>query len=393
MILLFQIILFALFLYFLGGAFAKKKQTEIGSLISRNYKITAVIYFFVLAFLGFYLIEHYIKTLSAQNIVGFCYFLAIVLLLKKIVFKVKFNPEKSWFKFTKRFLIFSSIISISVVILIVFSLLSKSTEFFSKVSLLDFLFGKTWNPVEENDATDALSSYFGFLPILGGTLLITFIAVVLASFLGIFGAIYITQYIPQKSRNKIKPILEILAGIPSVVYGFFAVVTVAPFFVMIGENIGIEVQAEAALIAAVIIGFQITPLILSLSDDAIYAVPNALKEASIGLGATKAETIFKVIIPSSLPGIISGVILAFSRAIGETMVVVMAAGRFANLTLNPFEAVTTATVQIVMLLTGDQEFSSVKTLSAFALGISLFVITLILNFIALRFSKKFYVAN
>lgn len=393
MILLFQIILFAFFLYFLAASFAKKNQAEIGTLIAKNYKITATVYFFVFAFFGFYLIEYFIQSLLLKNIVGFGYFLGIILLLKKIVFRTKFNPEKSWFKFTKKFLIFSSIISILVVFLIVFSLLSKSTEFFSKVSVIDFLFGKTWNPVEEKDATEALSSYFGFLPILGGTLLITFIAVIIASFLGIFGAIYITQYIPNKTRNKVKPVLEILAGIPSVVYGFFAVVTVAPFAVMLGESLGIEVQAEAAIIAAVIIGFQITPLVLSLSDDAIYAVPSNLKEASIGLGATKAETIFKVIIPSSLPGIISGVILAFSRAIGETMVVVMAAGRFANLSLNPFEAVTTATVQIVMLLTGDQEFSSVKTLSAFALGISLFVITLILNFIALRFSKKFYVAN
>jgi len=286
---------------------------------------------------------------------------------------------------------------------IVFSVLFESLNFFQKVPFFDFLFGTHWSPqiaIREDQA--GASGSFGVIPLIVGTLLISFIALLIAVPVGLMSAIYLSEYASRRVRNFVKPILEILAGVPTVVYGFFAALTVAPAIRRYGDalrewgaanDIGwlanLAVSSESALAAGVVMGVMIIPFVSSLSDDVINAVPQSLRDGSYGLGATQSETIKKVIFPAALPGIVGGILLAASRAIGETMIVVMAAGLAANLTLNPLDAVTTVTVQIVTLLVGDQEFDSAKTLAAFALGLFLFVITLALNVIALRVVKKY----
>jgi phosphate transport system permease protein len=233
------------------------------------------------------------------------------------------------------------------------------------------------------------SGAFGAVPLFAGTLLITGIAMLVAGPIGMFSAIYLSQYAAPSFRAWAKPILEVLAGIPTVVYGFFAALTVAPLLRHAGQSIGLDVSSESALAAGLVMGIMIIPFVYSLADDAMSAVPSSLRDASFGLGATRAETILQVLIPAALPGIIAGFLLAISRAIGETMIVVMAAGLAANLTANPLAAVTTVTVQIVTLLVGDQEFDSAKTLSAFALGLFLFIATLCLNVVALYVMKTY----
>jgi phosphate transport system permease protein len=265
---------------------------------------------------------------------------------------------------------------------IVLSVVYESLRFFAEVPLASFLFGTVWAPTAEPGS-------FGILPLMGGTLLITLIAILIAGPLGLFSAIYLAEYASTKARRWIKPVLELLAGIPTVVLGFFAALTVAPFLRRFGESIGLSVASESALAAGLVMGMMIVPLISSLSDDIINAVPQSLRDGSYALGATKSETIKKVVLPAALPGIVSAFILATSRAIGETMIVVMAAGLAANLTFNPFAAVTTVTVQIATLLVGDQEFDSAKTLSAFALGLVLFLVTLALNIVALRVVRRY----
>ena len=227
------------------------------------------------------------------------------------------------------------------------------------------------------------------MPLFAGTLLISFIAMVVAVPIGLMSAIYLSEFAGPRLRASAKPLLEILAGIPTVVYGFFAALIVAPFIRDSGSMLGLDVASESALAAGLVMGVMIIPFVSSLSDDVINAVPQSLRDGAYALGATQAETIRKVIFPAALPGIVGGILLAVSRAIGETMIVVMAAGLAANLTANPLEAVTTVTVQIVTLLTGDQEFDSPKTLAAFALGLVLFAVTLILNVIALTVVRKY----
>jgi len=288
------------------------------------------------------------------------------------------------------FLVASSVIAILTTVGIVLSLLFESFRFFEKVSPIEFLFGLTWSPqIALREDQVASDGQFGAVPIFAGTALISAIALTVAVPVGLFSAIYMAEYAHPKFRAAVKPILEILAGIPTVVYGFFAALMVAPFIRDSGGILGLSVSSESALAAGAVMGIMIIPFVSSLSDDVITAVPQSMREGSYGLGATKSETIVKVIIPAALPGIVASVLLAASRAIGETMIVVMAAGLAANLTANPFEAVTTVTVQIVTLLVGDQEFDSAKTLAAFALGLVLFCITLCLNVIALRVVQKY----
>lgn len=273
---------------------------------------------------------------------------------------------------------------------IILSVLFESVRFFGKVSPMDFFFNTHWNPQTAlREGQVGGSGSFGVIPLLVGTLLISVIALLVAVPIGLLSAVYLSEYASNSVRAWAKPMLEVLAGIPTVVYGFFAALTVAPLIRSLGESIGLSVASESALAAGLVMGIMIIPFISSLSDDVINAVPQSLREGSYGLGATRSETIKKVLLPAALPGIVSAVILAASRAIGETMIVVMAAGLSANLTINPFEAVTTVTVQIVTLLTGDQEFDSAKTLSAFALGLTLFVITFLLNIYALHIVKKY----
>lgn len=273
---------------------------------------------------------------------------------------------------------------------IVFSVIFESIRFFESVPPSDFLLGTKWSP-QTSIRSDQVGSSgsFGAIPLFVGTLLISAIALIIAVPLGLMSAIYLSEYASKGVRSFAKPTLEILAGIPTVVYGFFAALTVAPFLRDLGESIGLSVASESALAAGLVMGIMIIPFVSSLSDDVISAVPQAMRDGSYGMGATKSETIRQVVIPAALPGIVGGILLAASRAIGETMIVVMAAGLSAKLTINPLEAVTTVTVQIVTLLTGDQEFDSPKTLAAFALGLGLFVITLLLNFVALHIIRKY----
>lgn len=288
------------------------------------------------------------------------------------------------------FLIACSSLAIFTTVGIVLSLLFESLRFFQAVPVTEFLFGLNWSPQTAIRSDQVGSSgAFGAVPLFAGTLLISGIAMVVAVPLGLLSAIYMAEYADPRFRAVVKPLLEVLAGIPTVVYGFFAALTVAPFFRDVGHSLGLSVASESALAAGVVMGVMIIPFVSSLSDDVITAVPKSLREGSYGLGATKSETIKQVVIPAALPGIVGGVLLAVSRAIGETMIVVMAAGLASNLTANPLEAVTTVTTQIVTLLVGDQEFDSPKTLAAFALGLVLFCVTLTLNVIALHVVNKY----
>ncbi len=287
-------------------------------------------------------------------------------------------------------MILCSTIAIFTTIGIVLSVLFEAMRFFKQVAVTDFIFGLHWSPqmAIREDQVGAAGS-FGMIPLLSGTLMISAIAMFVAVPVGLMSAIYMSEYAAEKVRTVAKPILEILAGIPTVVYGFFAALTVAPFIRELGNDIGFDVSSESALAAGLVMGIMIIPFVSSLSDDVINAVPQSLRDASLGIGATQSETIIRVVLPAALPGIVGSILLAVSRAIGETMIVVMAAGLTANLTANPLQAVTTFTVQIVTLLIGDQEFDSPKTLAAFALGLVLFVMTLMLNIVALYVVRKY----
>ncbi len=287
-------------------------------------------------------------------------------------------------------LIGASSIAIFTTIGIVLSVLFEALRFFQKVPVFDFLFGLNWSPQTAIRADQVGSSgSFGAVPLFAGTMLITAIAMFVAVPIGLMTAIYLAEYSSSRIRSIAKPLLEILAGIPTVVYGFFAALTVAPWLRQFGDSVGLDVASESALAAGAVMGIMIIPLVSSLADDAIHAVPASMRDGALGLGSTRSEMMKRVILPAALPGIVGGILLAISRAIGETMIVVMAAGLAANLTANPFEAVTTVTVQIVTLLVGDQEFDSAKTLAAFALGLMLFVITLALNVIGLSVVRKY----
>lgn len=279
--------------------------------------------------------------------------------------------------------------SVVITAAIVFSVLFEAIRFFKMVGLSDFLFGLQWSPQMALRADQAGSSgAFGAVPLFLGTLLITLIAMIVAIPIGLFSAIYMSEYASRRNRNILKPTLEVLAGIPTVVYGYFAIILVAPLLRTLGSSIGLDIASESALAAGLVMGVMIIPFVSSLSDDIITAVPRALRDASYALGATQSETIKQVVLPAAFPGIMGAILLAISRAVGETMIVVMAAGMSANLTFNPIRAVTTVTVQIVSLLVGDQEFGSPKTLAAFALGLTLFCITLLLNIAALVTVRK-----
>ena len=286
----------------------------------------------------------------------------------------------------------ASLIAILTTFGIVASLLFESMRFFGMVSPVEFLTGLVWSPQTAIRADQVGSSgAFGAVPLFWGTIFIgAIIAMVVAIPLGLMSAIYLTQYARPTVRRWMKPLLEVLAGVPTVVYGYFAALTIAPalrdFAVMIGIS---SASSESALAAGAVMGVMIIPFVSSMADDSLTAVPQSMRDGSLAMGATTSETIRKVLVPAALPGVVGGVLLAVSRAIGETMIVVMAAGLAANMTANPFASVTTVTTQIVQLLTGDQEFESAKTLAAFALGLVLFLVTLMLNIIALRVVKKY----
>jgi phosphate transport system permease protein len=287
-------------------------------------------------------------------------------------------------------LIGCALLAILTTVGIVLSVLIESIRFFQMVPITDFLFGLKWSPqIAMRSDQVGSSGAFGAIPLLTGTLLISMVAMIVAVPIGLLSAIYLSEYAGPRFRSIAKPLLEILAGIPTVVYGFFAALVVAPFIRDLGTSIGLDVSSESALAAGLVMGIMIIPFVCSLSDDFINAVPQSLRDGAYALGATQSETIRQVIMPAALPGVVGGILLAVSRAIGETMIVVMAAGLSANLTFNPLAAVTTVTTQIVTLLVGDQEFDSPKTLAAFALGLVLFLLTLALNILALRIVRKY----
>jgi len=308
-------------------------------------------------------------------------------------------------KWIQALLLFCSVTAVFTTVGIVASLVWESWRFFQAVPPLAFLFGMEWDPQSAMYADQVVSEgAFGAIPLFAGTFLIMLIAMMVAAPVGLFAAIYLSEYASATSRAIIKPLLEILAGVPTVVYGFFAALTVGPLFragfnavgaMLVGgplNDLGLylgEVQNQMALVAGVVMGVMLIPFVSSLSDDIINAVPQSLRDGSLAMGATQSETIRKVILPAALPGIMAAMLLAVSRAVGETMIVTMAAGLQARMTFNPLETVTTVTVQIVTLLTGDQEFDSPRTLSAFGLGLTLFVVTLLLNVIALRIVQKY----
>lgn len=293
-------------------------------------------------------------------------------------------------KLIERLLLACACVAIFTTVGIVFSVLFESIQFFKSVPIHEFVFGLEWSPQTAIRADQVGSSgSFGAVPLFVGTLLVSAVAMFVAVPIGLMSAIYLAEYANKTVRSYAKPALEVLAGIPTVVYGFFAALTVAPFLRDLGASFGLSVSSESALAAGGVMGVMIIPFISSLADDVISAVPQSMRDGSLAMGATKSETVRKVIIPAALPGIVGGIMLAISRAIGETMIVVMAAGMAARLTANPLESVTTVTVQIVTLLTGDQEFDSPKTLAAFALGLMLFAVTLMLNIFALQIVKKY----
>ena len=284
----------------------------------------------------------------------------------------------------------ASSVAILTTLGIVLSVLFESVDFFKSVSIIDFLTGTVWDPrFAEAGASGKSDGQFGLVPLMWGTLYISFVALLVAVPIGLLAAIYMSEYAHPKARATIKPLLEMLAGIPTIVYGFFAVVTVGPFLNFVGSEAGLVIQPTSVLTAGIVMGIMIIPFVSSLSDDIITAVPLSLREGSYGLGATQSETIKRVVLPAALPGIVGAILLAASRAIGETMIVVLAAGIAANLTLNPFESVTTITVKIVSQLTGDLEFNTPQTLVAFALGLTLFILTLGLNVYALYIVRKY----
>jgi phosphate transport system permease protein len=313
---------------------------------------------------------------------------SVIVLVRK--FSLTYRARQKSETIVRGLLVASSGIAILTTLGIVVSVLFESIQFFKSVPPTEFMFGTQWSP-QTAMRVDQIggSGSFGAVPLFAGTMLITFIAMLLAVPVGLMIAIYLSQYASRRLRSFAKPMLEVLAGIPTVVYGFFAALTVAPVIRNVGESFGLSVASESALAAGLVMGTMIIPFVSSLSEDAISAVPDALKEASLGMGATKSETVVKVLLPAALPGIVGAILLAISRAIGETMIVVMAAGMAANLTANPLDSVTTVTVQIVTLLTGDQEFDSPKTLAAFALGLMLFITTLGLNILALKVVRKY----
>jgi len=283
-----------------------------------------------------------------------------------------------------------AVLAIFTTIGIIGALVFEAWLFFQMVPVTEFLFGLNWEPqIAIRPDQIAGAGAFGAIPVFVGTLLIATIAMAVAVPIGLFSAIYLTEFASDRVRSIVKPMMEILAGIPTVVYGFFAVIVVAPAIRAAGMAIGIPVAPNTALVAGGVMGIMIIPFISSMTDDALNAVPRTMRDGSLAMGATQGETIMKVLLPAALPGIAGGILLAVSRAIGETMIVVMAAGLIATLTFNPLDSVTTVTVQIVTLLIGDTAFDSPKTLAAFALGLVLFVATLGLNVIALRVVQKY----
>ncbi len=313
-----------------------------------------------------------------------------IMALARYKVSAEFRARQNAERIISGLMIFCSVVAIFTTVGIVASLAFETIKFLRLVPLTEFLFGLNWEPQIPIRADQiAAAGAFGWIPVIVGTLVITVVAIVIAVPVGLLSAIYLNEFAPKAVRSVAKPVLEILAGVPTVVYGFFAILVVAPAIRSFGASMGIPVAPNTALAAGGVMGIMLVPFISSFADDALSAVPRAMRDGALALGATRAETMLNVLFPAAIPGIVGGVLLAVSRAIGETMIVVMAAGLIANLTLNPLESVTTVTVQIVTLLIGDTSFDNPKTLAAFALGMMLFIVTLVINIFALRIVRKY----
>ncbi|HUS52640.1 MAG TPA: phosphate ABC transporter permease subunit PstC [Thermohalobaculum sp.] len=312
------------------------------------------------------------------------------MLIARAKVSAHFRARQSVERVLSGFMIFCSLVAILTTLGIISSLIYESLRFFAKVPINEFLFGLNWEPQIPIRADQVAGiGAFGWLPVFVGTLVITVLAMIVAIPIGIYSAIYLNEFASPRTRAVTKPMLELLAGVPTIVYGFFAILVVAPALRSAGNAIGVDVAPNTALAAGGVMGIMLIPFISSFTDDALNAVPRSLRDGSLALGATRGETMLKVLFPAAIPGIVGGVLLAVSRAIGETMIVVMAAGLIARMTINPLDSVTTVTVQIVTLLIGDTEFDNPKTLAAFALGLMLFLVTLVLNIVALRVVRKY----
>jgi phosphate transport system permease protein len=312
------------------------------------------------------------------------------MLIARAKVSAHFRARQSVERVLSGFMIFCSLVAILTTLGIISSLIYESLRFFAKVPIDEFLFGLNWEPQIPIRADQVAGiGAFGWLPVFVGTLVITVLAMIVAIPIGIYSAIYLNEFASSGARAVTKPMLELLAGVPTIVYGFFAILVVAPALRSAGNAIGVDVAPNTALAAGGVMGIMLIPFISSFTDDALNAVPRSLRDGSLALGATRGETMLKVLFPAAIPGIIGGILLAVSRAIGETMIVVMAAGLIARMTINPLDSVTTVTVQIVTLLIGDTAFDNPKTLAAFALGLMLFLVTLALNVVALRVVHKY----
>jgi phosphate transport system permease protein len=323
-------------------------------------------------------------------IVGLAAIAAVGLFIARRKVVAEFRARQAFERIIHGLMVGCSLIAIITTIGIIFSLVFESYQFFRLVPITEFLFGTNWEPQIPMRADQvAGAGAFGWLPVFLGTIVITTIALTIAVPVGLFAAIYLNEFASRRFRQFAKPVLEVLAGIPTVVYGFFAILTVAPFLRSSAAEIGVSISPNTALAAGGVMGIMLIPFISSFADDALGAVPQSLRDGSLALGATRAETVLKIMFPAAIPGIAGGILLAVSRAIGETMIVVMAAGLIASMTINPLDSVTTVTVQIVTLLIGDTSFDNPKTLAAFALGLMLFIVTLCINILALRIVRKY----
>ena len=332
-----------------------------------------------------------LKELFSKLLVFTVAVLALFLIfVAKYKVRSEFRARQNVERIVTWLMIACSVVAIFTTLGIIASLMVETGRFFSLVPITEFLFGLNWEPqIPMREDQVAAEGAFGWIPVFVGTLVITAVALFLSVPVGLMSAIYLNEFANHRVRSISKPVLEILAGVPTIVYGFFAILVVTPAFRRFGDSVGIEVSPNTALAAGGVMGIMLIPFISSFTDDALSAVPKSLRDGSLALGATPSETMLKVLFPAAIPGIVGGILLAVSRAIGETMIVVMAAGLIAKLTLNPLDSVTTVTVQIVTLLIGDTSFDNPKTLAAFALGMMLFIVTLIINIFALRIVQKY----
>ncbi len=315
---------------------------------------------------------------------------AVILIVRLRKVTVAFRARQGAERLIHRVMVFCSVVAILTTVGIVAALLFETIKFFNKVPITEFLFGLNWEPqIPIREGQVAATGAFGWIPVLIGTLVVTVVALLVAVPTGLFAAVYLNEFAPRRLRAVAKPVLEILAGVPTVVYGFFAILVIAPALRSFGASIGLDVAPNSALAAGAVMGVMLIPFITSFADDAISAVPSSLRDGALALGSTRSEAMMQVQFPAAIPGIVGGVLLAVSRAIGETMIVVMAAGLIARMTLNPLDSVTTVTVQIVTLLIGDTAFDNPKTLAAFALGMMLFLVTLMINICAIRIVHKY----